>query len=252
MPDINLSLELLGLLFLTGLAAGTIDAIAGGGGLIALPALLATGLPPAHALATNKLQGSFGTFSSSLYFIRQQLVRPREIRRWILFTFVGSALGTLLVQLIDPGFLSTLIPVLLILIALYFALGPRLKRKRQPKPCNPRLFDTGVCGGCGFYDGFFGPGTGSFFALGFVELQGFDLTRATAHTKVLNLTSNIASLGVFILGGKVVWSLGLAMAVGQLLGGRLGAHLVVLKGSRLIRPLIVIMTLAISLKLLLQ
>ncbi|MEH6824281.1 MAG: TSUP family transporter [Motiliproteus sp.] len=247
----SIGYELLALLFVVGLLAGFIDAIAGGGGLIALPALLFVGLSPAQALATNKLQGTFGTFSASLYFIRRGLVDLRSIGTMVLCTFVGAALGTLLVQQIDPGFLTAVIPALLILIALYFWFSPQVGEEDVQQRLGPLSFALSVGFGVGFYDGFFGPGTGSFFAIAFVGLLGFGLTKATAHTKVLNLTSNIASLLFFILGGQVVWSLGLVMAVGQLIGARLGATLVVLKGSKLIRPLVVTLCILMSLKLLL-
>ncbi|WP_421870647.1 TSUP family transporter [Motiliproteus sp.] len=251
MLTLELSLELILLLFAAGALAGFVDAIAGGGGMIALPALLFAGLTPAQALATNKLQGSFGTLSASWYFVRRGLVDLRAIAYMIGCTFVGSALGTLLVQQLDPSFLTGAIPVLLILIALYFGFSPRLGEEDVQQRISERAFALTIGFGIGFYDGFFGPGTGSFFALGFVSLLGFGLTKATAHTKVLNLTSNLASLLFFVAGGQVVWTLGLVMALGQLIGGRLGAHLVVLKGAGLIRPLVVLICVLMSLKLLL-
>ena len=249
--ELSLSIELMALLFAAGALAGFVDAIAGGGGMIALPTLLFAGLSPAQALATNKLQGSFGTFSASLYFIRRGLVDLRSITTMIICTFVGSALGTVLVQQLDPSFLTAVIPLLLILIALYFWFSPTLGEEDVHQRIGPLAFALTVGFGVGFYDGFFGPGTGSFFAIAFVSLMGFGLTKATAHTKVLNLTSNIASLLFFIAGGHVVWSLGLLMALGQLLGGRMGAKMVVLKGSKLIRPLVVLICVLMSVKLLL-
>jgi uncharacterized membrane protein YfcA len=246
----SLSFELLLLLFPVGLVAGTVDALAGGGGLIALPALLMAGLPPAQALATNKLQGSFGTASASWYFLSNGLISLSSIKLLIACTFVGSALGTLLVQRTVPGFLTGIIPILLILIALYFWLSPGIRDKSARQRIGYPLFALTVGFWVGFYDGFFGPGTGSFFVAGFVVLLGFDLIRATAHTKILNFTSNIASLLFFAMGGYVVWTIGLAMGAGQLLGARLGARLVVHKGTRLVRPLIVGMSTIISLKLL--
>lgn len=248
--DLSLSYELIGLLFVAGILAGFVDAIAGGGGLIALPVLLFAGLSPAQALATNKLQGSFGTLSSSLYFVRRGLVDLRAVTNMIVCTFVGAALGTILVQQIDPGFLTAVIPVLLILIAIYFLLSPQIGEEDAHQRMGSLAFALTIGFGVGFYDGFFGPGTGSFFAIAFVSLMGFGLTKATAHTKVLNLTSNIASLLFFIAGGQVVWTLGLVMALGQLIGGRLGATLVMLKGSKLVRPLVVCVCILMSIKLL--
>ncbi len=248
--ELEIGYQLAALLFAAGLLAGFVDAVAGGGGLIALPALLFAGLSPAQALATNKLQGTFGTFSASFYFVRRGLVAPGKIMVMVICTFVGSAAGTLLVQRTDPGFLTAVIPILLILIALYFLLSPQVGEEDRHQRMGPLGFALSIGFGVGFYDGFFGPGTGSFFAIAFVTLLGFGLTRATAHTKVLNLTSNIASLLFFIVGGQVIWSLGLVMAAGQLIGGRLGAHMVVRKGARLIRPLVVIICILISVKLL--
>jgi uncharacterized membrane protein YfcA len=238
-------------LFGVGLLAGFIDAIAGGGGLISLPALLFAGLTPAQALATNKLQGTFGSFSSSVYFIRRGLVDLRSMAWMLGCTFVGAALGALLIQQIDPGFLTAVIPILLILIALYFWLSPQVGEEDVQQRISPLTFALSIGFGVGFYDGFFGPGAGSFYAIGFVSLMGYGLTKATAHTKVLNFTSNVAALLFFILGGQVVWTLGLVMAGGQLIGGRLGATLVVLKGAALIRPLVVILCILMSVKLLL-
>ncbi|MCP3866520.1 MAG: TSUP family transporter [Gammaproteobacteria bacterium] len=241
------------LLFATGLIAGLVDAIAGGGGLITLPVLLAAGLAPTEALATNKLQGSFGTLSSSLYFIRRDMVKLSEISFMIACTFVGSASGTLLVRYMNPGFLTQVIPILLILTALYFWFGPRLHETDSGESrISHRLFALTIGISVGFYDGFFGPGAGSFFAAGFVGLLGFNLIQATAHTKVLNLTSNVASLLFFAVAGHCVWSIGLIMAGGQLIGARLGARLVIRNGARIIRPLIVVVSLLISFKLLMD
>jgi uncharacterized protein len=249
--ELSLGYDLLLLLFATGMLAGGLDAVAGGGGLLTLPVLLAVGLPPAEALATNKLQGSFGTFSSSLYFIRHGLVNPRNILAPIALTFAGSTSGTLLVQYLDSAFLTSIMPLFLIMTALYFWFGPSIREEEKKQRIGRGLFALTVGFTIGFYDGFFGPGAGTFFTLGFVTLLGFNLIQATAHTKVLNFTSNIASLMLFAAGGQVVWELGLVMAVGQLIGGRIGAHQVHRRGSRLIRPLIVGVCILISLKLLL-
>ena len=242
--------ELLLLLFFVGFFAGMIDAIAGGGGLLALPALLAVGLSPVEALATNKLQGSFGTFSASLYFLRKGLVSLADIRLLIVCTFAGSAAGTLLVQHIDARFLTHAIPFLLILTACYIWFAPPIREGDRRRRISYPLFALTIGFGVGFYDGFFGPGAGTFFTIGFVLLCGFDLIKATAHTKLLNFTSNLASLLFFAAGGHVIWGLGLTMAAGQLLGARFGARLVVRRGSRLVRPLVVRVSVAISLKLL--
>lgn len=246
----ELDFALIVILLLTGLGAGTVDAMAGGGGLITLPVLLATGMSPVEALATNKLQGSFGTFAASRYFVKHQLVDLKQMRGMIISTFIGAVVGTVLVQLLDTSMLAKVMPGLLVLIALYFMFSPRISDQDSERRISTGLFTGLIVSTIGFYDGFFGPGTGTFFTIAFVSLAGFSLARATAHTKILNFTSNIASLIFFALGGHIVWLAGMIMAVGQLAGGQIGAKLVVSKGTRLIRPLIVVVTLAMSVKLL--
>ncbi len=232
-----MELELVTLFALFGVAlvAGFIDAIAGGGGLLTVPALLATGMPPALVLGTNKLQSSFGSFSAT----------------WpaVICTFIGAAIGTLAVQTIDAAILERLLPFLLMAFACYFYFSPRVSDAESSRRLTPMLFALLVGGGVGFYDGFFGPGTGSFFAIGFVALAGFGMARATAHTKLLNFTSNIASLLFFALGGKVVWSVGFCMALGQFIGARFGSKMVLKKGVKLIKPLLVTVSLLMSAKL---
>jgi len=229
--------------------AGFVDSIAGGGGLLCVPALLAAGLSPAQTLATNKLQGSFGTFSASLKFVRAGHVDLREAVPAILATALGAAAGCLLVQSIDPGFLRRGLPFLLIGVAVYFLVSPGLGDADRHQRLGMLGFALGPAPLLGFYDGFFGPGMGSFLVVALVTLVGQNLTRATAHTKVLNFTSNATSVLFFLLGGKIVWAVGLTMAVGQFLGARLGSHLVLTKGSKIVRPCLVIASLAITVKL---
>ncbi len=209
-----------------------IDAIAGGGGLLSIPALLAAGIPPAAALATNKLQSSFGALSATIKFVRRGEVHPGAMRTMILCTFVGSALGAILVQLLDSSFLRDVIPILLIGIALYLLLSPKAGDIDAQQRIGEHAFALSIGTGIGFYDGFFGPGTGTFFAIAFVSLLGHNLRKATAHTKVVNLTSNLAALLFFIVGGHVLWTVGLLMGAGQYIGAQLGAHMVIRNGAR--------------------
>ena len=249
--DANITLEVLLFLFAVATTAGFVDAIAGGGGLITIPALLAAGLSPVQALATNKLQGTGGSLSASYYFVSKGAVKLQEMRLMILLTFIGSVLGTLLVQKINMAFLEQIIPFLLIGIVLYFLFSPGLSSQAGQSPrVSLSVFSCTAGVGIGFYDGFFGPGTGSFFAATFVALLGYSITAATAHTKVLNGTSNVASLLFFIIGGQVVWSYGLVMMLGQVLGARLGSRMVLSRGQTLIRPMILSVSLAMTAKLL--
>jgi uncharacterized protein len=246
-----LPMEVLALLVAVAALAGFIDAIAGGGGLLALPALLWAGLPPIQALATNKLQGSFGTFAASWNFVQRGEIALKPLRIPILMTFVGSASGTLAVQQLGANLLGQLVPLLLIVFALYFLFSPRVGDSDAQQRIGHVVFGLAVGFGVGFYDGFFGPGTGSFFAIAFVLLLGYNLRRATAGTKVLNFTSNMASLIFFALAGQVVWQVGLAMGAAQMAGAWLGSQMVIRHGTRLIRPVLVLVSLAISLRLLL-
>ncbi len=248
----DVSFELLAIMFFVASAAGFIDAMAGGGGLITLPALLAAGVPPTNALATNKLQSSFGSFSASLYFVRNGIVNLKEMRLAILCTFIGAATGAELVQLFDTSLLTSLIPILLVTISLYFLLAPQTKADSGKKPLSEAAFALSVGSCVGFYDGFFGPGTGSIFTVCFVVLGHFSLVDATARTKILNFTSNIAALMFFVIAGLPIWKLGLVMAAGQFLGARLGAKVVITKGQKWIRPLVILMSLLMAAKLLWQ
>lgn len=241
--------QMLGVLFVVGLVAGLIDSIAGGGGLLTVPALLSAGLSPAQALATNKLQGTGGSFSASLYFVRRKAVDLRRMKVQIACTFIGAVFGAWLIQQIHADFLRQLLPLLVIGIGLYFLLMPKIGDDDRRQRLSGLPFAL-IGGGCvGFYDGFFGPGAGSFYALAFVTLMGFNLAKATAHAKVLNFTSNFGGLLYFILGGKVVWGVGIIMLVGQIIGARIGAKMVLTKGQKLIRPMLVIVSAVMSAKL---
>jgi uncharacterized protein len=237
---------------LAALVAGFVDSIAGGGGLITLPALLLAGLPPVEAVATNKLQSTFGTAMSSYRYWKAGLTDLNSLRTAIRATAIGAALGGGALRIIDPTLLARAIPIVLIAVALYFAFGPKATDQDSAARLTPVAFAWGVAAPIGFYDGMFGPGTGSFFAVAFVSLAGFGLLKATAHTKVLNFVSNIAGLAVFIASGKVLVAIGLPMAIGQTLGAQLGAHAAMTHGAKLIRPLIVVVSCAIAVRLLLK
>lgn len=232
-------------------AAGFVDSIAGGGGLLTVPALLAAGLGPTAALATNKVQSSFGAATATWNYTRGGAVVPRRLAPAIATTFAASAAGTVLVQQVDPGFLEGLLPFLVMGVAVYFLLAPRAGEVERTARLSAGTFAGTAAPAVGFYDGFFGPGTGSFFALAFVSLRGMDLTGATGATKVLNLTSNLAALAFFALGGAPAWRVGLVMALGQAAGARLGSSLVLARGARIVRPLLVLVSVGISMRLLL-
>lgn len=245
----ELAPDVMGLLFAAAVIAGFIDAIAGGGGLITIPALLAAGVSPVAAIATNKIQGSFGTASATWAFWRKGMVDFAFLKWPLIGTVLGAILGSLTVTWVDTAWLMVVLPVLLAAIAIYFLLGPKASDEVARARMTPLAF-AAVAGGIGFYDGFFGPGTGSFFALALVTLLGMGLTRATGHTKALNFASNAVSVVVFAIGGHVLWAAGLVMAVGQVIGGWLGSHTAMRFGARIIRPLLVVISLAMVMRLL--
>lgn len=249
--SISLAPEVIAFLIATAAVAGFIDAIAGGGGLIVLPALLGAGILPVAALATSKLQSSAGTASATWSYWRASKIDLLSIRWALLFTLIGAGLGAAAVQFVHTRWLMVLLPVLLFLIAMYFLFGPKASDSDSHARLGPLAYGF-VAGGIGFYDGFFGPGTGSFFALSLVTLMGMGLMRATANTKALNLTSNLVSVAVMAAGGHMLWLLGGMMAVGQVIGGRLGSHAAMRFGPKLIRPLLVVICLAMVGKLLLD
>lgn len=239
-------------LFASGLVAGWIDSIAGGGGLVTIPVLLGFGLSPQVALGTNKFQASFGSFTAATYYVRKGVVDLPDARTGIIWTLIGSAAGTWAVQQIHPEFLNLLIPVLLIAIAVYMLVAPIPSehdgRARMGRGVFYLLFGFSL----GFYDGFFGPGVGSFWAFALIAALGFNLTRATGYTKVMNFTSNIVSFALFLLGGYVLVLPGIAMAAGQIIGARIGSGMVVKRGAKFIRPIFIAVVILTTLKLLVQ
>ncbi|RJF97262.1 TSUP family transporter [Noviherbaspirillum saxi] len=234
-----LSPEILAVLFCVALVAGFIDTIAGGGGLITIPVLLLVQIPPLHALATNKLQSSFGSLTASLMALQRGLVHWSEMRVLFVCSLIGSAIGAFAVQFVQAQTLDIVIPAVLVGIGLYFLLAPNAGALEKKPRVSTAAYRGAVVPGIGFYDGMFGPGTGSFFSLAGVALRGHNLLTATAQAKVLNFASNIASLVVFIAGGKVLWAAGAAMVAGQVIGAWGGSHAMVRGGTRLIRPMIV-------------
>ena len=232
------------LLFLTGLVAGLVDAIAGGGGIISLPVLLNLGLSPTLALGTNKLQASFGVVSATRHYANSGLIDWRACRFGIVTTLLGALGGAWAVQRLDAQLLARIIPWLLAAIVVYSMVRPQVGGQDRPPRLGAGTFFTGFGLVLGFYDGFFGPGVGSFWIVALVLLLGCNFLRATAHAKVMNAASNLASLALFALGGEVDYAAGLVMGAGQIVGGRLGAGLAVKRGARFVRPLFLTMVVA--------
>lgn len=247
-----MELEIVALLVAVAVCAGFIDAIAGGGGLLTLPALLMAGMPPVAAVATNKLQGTFGVAAASFAFWRAGHIDMARMWPAVLAVVTGAALGAMAVQWIDPDWMRRLVPAVLLLVAAYFAFAPALGESTRRMRLAPLPFALAVAAPIGAYDGFLGPGAGSMYLMGLVALFGADLVKGVAATKLLNLTSNAVALVIFAAAGHVDYPVGLAMAAGQIVGARVGARTVMARGAPLIRPLVVVVSIAIAVGLLLQ
>lgn len=237
------------LLVAAALGAGFVDAIAGGGGLITLPALIAAGLPPHLALGTNKGQSVFGSFAALVRFGRAGLVDRARAPWSFAFGLSGSLAGAALVLLVRPEVLRPLVLALLAAVAIFLA----TRGSATPKPPvftadRARLAGIVIAAVIGAYDGFFGPGTGTFLILAYVALLGDSLAGASANAKVVNFASNLAAVAVFASSGRIVWAYAIPMAAAQFIGGTLGAHVTVRGGDKLVRRVVLVVVLALLVK----
>lgn len=251
----TLSLETMSLLFIVAIIAGFLDTLAGGGGLISTPALFLSGIPPLAALGTNKLQGSMGTATATYMMFKYKKINWEDVKYLMLSAFIGSALGTFALQFINADIVSFVIPVVLFLTAIYFVISPVPKDKptdktssTPPKSMSHPKYKNLVIPTIGWYDGMFGPGTGSFFALAGVTCRGHDLITSTAVAKPLNFATNIAALIVFLFAGQVVWSVGLLMMIGQVIGARLGSQFLFKINPAYLRWIVVLMCIGMLIK----
>ena len=248
----EVSLELAAALIGAAFAAGFVDAIAGGGGLITLPALLLAGASPLEALSTNKVQGSFGAATAAVAYARAGHVKLRGQIGAAALAFGCGAAGAALAGLVPTGWLRLALPVILIGIAAFFALKPGLSDDDSTARLAPATFTAFVVPLIAGYDGLIGPGAGSFYMIGFVALAGYGVLKATAHTKLLNFASNLGGLLVFALYGAPWWAVGLAMGAAQIAGAQIGARTAMRIGARVIKPLLVITSTALALRLIWQ
>lgn len=246
MPELS-TLAVLGL---TAFLAGFVDSIAGGGGLLTVPALLLAGFDPVTAIATNKVQGTFAIVSALITYARKGLVEWRAGLPMFLVALALGATGAASVHLMSKTFLNAIVPVALLLVALYFGFARGIGDADRKARLTRVAFIALIVPPIAFYDGFFGPGGGSFYAMALVSLLGLGLTRTTAMAKVLNGGSNAGSLLIFTLAGSVLWPLGIGMALCSMAGAQIGSRLAVGYGARLIRPLIVVVCVALVIRLL--
>jgi len=239
-------ITLLLIMFSVALLAGWVDTLAGGGGLLTVPALLLAGLPPVAALATNKAQGFIGPLTATLMLTIKGRLPLSRLLPTIATTAIGAMLGVLLIQRIDASWLHWGIPVLLLAVAGYFLANPRLGEIRGQPRQSARTYNLGTVPLIAFYDGAIGPGAGSFYAAAGVFLRGQTLLEATIHAKLFNLTSNLAAMALFAAAGQVAWTIGASMMFGQFCGATLASRTMLHGGERLIRPLVIVMCLLLS------
>lgn len=242
--------EILALLILAGFVAGFVDAIAGGGGLITVPVLLLAGASPIEALSTNKVQGVFGAATAAVSYARAGQVSLREQIFPATIAFFASVVAALLVSVLPVQWIRMVLPILMVAIALFFALKPGLDDTDRTRRMSVPVFTATMIPLIAAYDGLLGPGTGSFFMIAFVTLAGYGILKATAHTKLLNFASNLGALVAFSIVANPWWFTGIAMGVAQIAGASCGAALAVKIGARVIKPLLVITSATLAAKLL--
>jgi len=247
----NFSIEILTFLFFVGVVAGFLDTLVGGGGLLAVPALLLSGIPPIYVLGTNKFQGSMGTGIATFLLFRKKKLDWNSVKSLMFASFIGSIVGGVIIQFVDTQFLSFVIPIVLVFIAIYFIISPKPKSTVSNSKPNKKfeLFAVPVVG---FYDGMFGPGAGSFFAMTGVMLKKLEIIQATILAKPLNFASNIAGFIVFFSFGHIAFLIGLLMMMGQMIGAFFGTHYLLKANPLIIRLLIVIISISMLIKYILS
>ena len=226
------------------ITAGVVDTLAGVGGLIVLPALILIGLPPLTALGTNKAQSFAGTGTASYMMLIYKKITIKQMKPLMIFAFIGSFIGTVMVQFIDNDSLSIIIPIVLMIIVLYFIVSPRMKEISSEARISDNLYKYTFAPIIGFYDGMFGPGTGSFFTVSSVALRGKSLIDATANAKALNFATNVGSLIVFLYLGVVIFPIAIVMIVGQFIGARIGSKFLIDINPTFLRYFVILLCIA--------
>ena len=232
--------------------AGFVDAIAGGGGLLTLPALIATGLPPHIALGTNKVAATFGTFTASLAFYKNKLFSPSFWKLSIITTITGSIIGTLVISHISTDSLEKAVPVMVVLVAIYTLMHKPAPDSDHSLPeQTPELKAKQLAQGTtlGFYDGVFGPGTGAFWTVSSVSMYKTNLLISSGVARTMNFFSNISSLTTFVILGHYSLLIGIGMGFSQMAGAWMGAHSAIKLGSKFIRPVFITIVIIMAIKL---
>jgi cupin 2 domain-containing protein len=234
---------LLSFLLIAGFVAGFVDAIAGGGGLISIPALMVTGMPIVLVLGTNKLQSSIGTSIAVFNYYRNGLFRFGAVYKGLVMGFLGAWLGVILVNHISNDFMKIIALILMIMVFAFNLFNSKIGVENGKKRLKESLFFSLFGFVLGFYDSFFGPGTGNFWLILIVFFLGYNFLEASGYAKILNLKSNLISLATFLFFHKVNFILGFTMAIGQIFGNYIGVKFAILKGSKLIKPIFMVIIL---------
>lgn len=239
-------------LFFIGIIAGIIEASAGGSGLISLPAIMFLGYEPIEALATSKFQYVFGAVSAIRHYSRAKLIEWRKFGPMLVGSIMAGAVGAFVLSMLNSDVVILIMPILLIVAAIYFLFSPRISDETASPVISIRMFGLLIVPLIAFYDGFFGVGSASLYMAAFVSLLGMSAKAATANTKLLDFSSGAAALLVLAFKGHVLLLPGLALGAGQIIGAHFGASLVLRWGARWVKPLLVIVTLSISIDLLIR
>ncbi|WPC42600.1 sulfite exporter TauE/SafE family protein [Clostridium sp. JS66] len=239
-------------LCVAGFFAAFVDSIAGGGGIISVPAFLLAGVPPHITLGTNKFSSTCASFTSSLKFMQSGKVDLKILKFLLPFTVIGAVLGVNTVLIIDAKYLNMIVLTLLLFVGIYSLFSKSIGKEDKFKGlCKKSLF-LGIllAFSLGFYDGFFGPGTGSFLIFGLIGIYQFDFVRSAGNGKVMNFGSNIASLIMFAFRGQINYKLGIPVAIFMIIGAKFGTKVALKNGAKIIKPLFVTMSLCVALKIL--
>lgn len=239
-------------LCIAGFIAAFVDSIAGGGGLISLPALLLAGVPPHFSLGTNKFASTAASFTSSIKYAKSGKVNFKVLKYLIPCTLVGAVLGVSMVLKMDQSFLYTLVLVLVLFVGIYSIFSKSIGSEDRFEGTTGRNIILGciLAFVLGFYDGFFGPGTGSFLIFGLIGIYKFNFLKAGGNARILNFTSNVTSLILFAINGKIKYFYGIPVAIAMIFGARLGTIFALNHGTKLIKPIFITMSLAVAGKML--
>ncbi|PBF00216.1 hypothetical protein BGU36_13855 [Clostridioides difficile] len=237
-----------------GFLAAFVDSIAGGGGLISMPVLMAIGVPVHLAIGTNKFAASAGCISSAYRYAKSGKINNNLLKKLVPFTIAGSILGVRCVLSISEDILNVLVVVMILIVAIYTFVSKNLGQEDNFESINKKNLRLGMLMALimGFYDGFFGPGTGTFLTFGFIKIYGYYFLHASANTKILNLTSNITSLLLFMINGQVDYKIAIVFALVMIMGAYVGAKVAIKKGSKMIKPIFLVMALFMVVKLVYQ